>query len=240
MTDTNLAARRYVHFVLRQLAISPGRLAKMARVSPSTLTRFMNSPDHKFNLSVTTLERIAEATNISPSQFFAQTRRFRAAGQNDEALKKAVVVIGEIAPGVWKEHQVYEDPLLSYPLHLTTSYFAADECFACVIKGESANKVALPGDFILCALWDAYLVANVIEDGNLVVIERQKDDGNLFELSVRSVRHSKEGHELHFPSTDRRFQSLLKVGDLLKGDNHNVKVLGVVLWVVKDVWNMAV
>lgn len=75
--ESQSAARRYLLHVLTSLDVSAARLAALARLAPTTLTRFLNSADHKFNLSTTTLEKIRDATRLPFAPFFAS---------DDEAL----------------------------------------------------------------------------------------------------------------------------------------------------------
>lgn len=60
---------RYLRYVLEQTGDAPGALAKKAGVAASTLTRRLNSPDHKFVLSTTTLRKIEAASGISYAAF---------------------------------------------------------------------------------------------------------------------------------------------------------------------------
>lgn len=50
----------FVREILARREMSPGGLAIEADISPSTLTRALNDPNHKFKLSVTTLQKIRE------------------------------------------------------------------------------------------------------------------------------------------------------------------------------------
>lgn len=52
--------KAYVLDVLARHKLAPGALAAKIGVSPSTLTRALNDPDHKFKFAVTTLQKIKE------------------------------------------------------------------------------------------------------------------------------------------------------------------------------------
>lgn len=64
------AARRFVNDLLRATGWTPSRMAKTARVSHTTLTRFLNNEDVTHTLSDRTLGKIraAVATEISEDQ----------------------------------------------------------------------------------------------------------------------------------------------------------------------------
>lgn len=54
----------YVERVIRETGLSPSALAKHAGFAASTLNRALNSEDHKFRLSTSTLDKIRAATGI--------------------------------------------------------------------------------------------------------------------------------------------------------------------------------
>lgn len=64
------AALSYIRHVMTEKNMSAAALANVSGISPSTLTRALNNPKHKFTLSTKTLEKIASFSNISPAPFF--------------------------------------------------------------------------------------------------------------------------------------------------------------------------
>lgn len=60
---------RYVRQVLQKTALTASALARRSGFSSTTLTRALNSDDHKFTLSLATLDKIAAATGISYAGF---------------------------------------------------------------------------------------------------------------------------------------------------------------------------
>jgi transcriptional regulator with XRE-family HTH domain len=67
--DFEAASLAYIRYVMAQGGLSAARLARMAGVSPSTLTRALNDPNHKFTLSMKTIEKIATFSKINPAPF---------------------------------------------------------------------------------------------------------------------------------------------------------------------------
>jgi hypothetical protein len=61
------AALAYVRHVLSECRLSARGLAIAAGISPSTLTRALNDPKHKFTLSMKTIEKIAQYSGINPA-----------------------------------------------------------------------------------------------------------------------------------------------------------------------------
>jgi len=62
---------RYVDHVLAETGMKASSLAAKARFASTTLTRAMNSPDHKYELSLSTVEKIQAATGIAYAPFLA-------------------------------------------------------------------------------------------------------------------------------------------------------------------------
>lgn len=54
----------YVRRVMDETQMNARTLAKRAGIAPTTITRALNSEEHKFNLSLTTLEKIRDATGV--------------------------------------------------------------------------------------------------------------------------------------------------------------------------------
>jgi transcriptional regulator with XRE-family HTH domain len=69
VTGFNAAALAYVRSVLKETRLTPHALATKAGISPSTLSRALNDPKHKFTLSLATIEKIAAASGINPGPF---------------------------------------------------------------------------------------------------------------------------------------------------------------------------
>ncbi len=57
-----LALQAWLNAILGETGLTPAALAERAGVSPTTLTRFLNNPDHAHALSGRTVARIVEAT----------------------------------------------------------------------------------------------------------------------------------------------------------------------------------
>ncbi|WP_313349818.1 XRE family transcriptional regulator [Paracoccus sp. (in: a-proteobacteria)] len=62
-------SKLYVRHVIAERGITASALAKLAKVSSTTLTRPLNSPQHKHNFGRDTLDKIANATGIPYGPF---------------------------------------------------------------------------------------------------------------------------------------------------------------------------
>ncbi len=65
---------RYVRHVLAKSGLSASAVAKRAKFASTTLTRALNSPDHKFQMSLATIRKIEEATGIPYAPFLADSK----------------------------------------------------------------------------------------------------------------------------------------------------------------------
>lgn len=69
MQDRKLEQQAWIKAVASELGMSISALAKLARLVPSTLNKFMNDPDHEGLLKDITLVKISEASNIPILKF---------------------------------------------------------------------------------------------------------------------------------------------------------------------------
>lgn len=116
----------------------------------------------------------------------------------------ALPILGDVAAGLWLESSLFENdeppksnflPILQYP---------ASAQYLLKVNGESLNRIAQDGDFILCL--DYATVGTEIKSGDLAIVERSRDGGHTIERTAkRVVKHNGE-IELRPESDDPRFQ----------------------------------
>lgn len=58
MTDGRDRIRAWLNQALAKTGLKPAQLARAAGLAPSTITRFLNNPGHKFNITVNTADKI--------------------------------------------------------------------------------------------------------------------------------------------------------------------------------------
>ena len=243
MGNLNAGALRYIRFVLANCGMSASALAKEAGIAATTLTRFLNSPDYKYTISTTTIEKIASASGINPAPFFesktaadlAKLAYFNTKGVYDSSWPveedmniSTTIVIGEVAAGQWREVEladIYKMP----PLAVDLSFYDNKNCFAVIVRGESINRIAKDGDYLLCTRMDARSI-DLTRD-NFVVIQRQREDGMMVELTARRLRQNGDDWEAHFESTDERYQKPLMVPFL--ADTDEITFVGIVRFIVR-------
>jgi transcriptional regulator with XRE-family HTH domain len=248
------AALAYVRYVMVHHDMTPGALAKAAGISASTLTRALNDPKHKFTLSMKTIEKIATFSNINPAPFLeakdtaqlttgffhrADVYRGPDADLNQIAIRNTLV-IGEIKIGKWREPSVVD--VTDYgPLNVTSTYHKPEECFAVIMRDDSANMIAENGDILLCVrdkvpMWDHPF--DQYKRVEAVVVERRSRDEFKIELSVRFLRQEKSGFQLFSASYEdtvegrkKKFFEPIKI-ESYKGSNE-LSIIGRVDWVLR-------
>lgn len=105
----------------------------------------------------------------------------------------------------------------------------AEMQYAYRVEGTSLNKIAAPGDILVCL--DCIKSHVEIKDGDLVVIERSRFSGQMIERTAKRIRRTTAGIELWPESTDPQFQEPLLLDGLKDGDL--VEVRAKVLWIMK-------
>lgn len=102
--------------------------------------------------------------------------------------------------------------------------------YAFTVDGTSLNKIANPGDILVCL--DAIKSRYDMKDGDLVVVERSRFGGQMVERTAKRIRRTAGGiYELWPESHDPAFQEPIVLKDINDGDE--VRVVAKVLWIMK-------
>ncbi|KRB51806.1 hypothetical protein ASE04_09760 [Rhizobium sp. Root708] len=249
MTDNKFydaAAKTYVRYVLDELKLSPSGLAKQAGLSSTTLTRALNDPTHKFTLSMSTLGKIMKFSGINMNPFF-EAKDFAemsmAPYERDDILDESwgnpgkfdptpsdghmTIVIGHTASGVWKVPHLLK--LESHaPLWLTFPQVNSTDAFALLADDDSSAPSVRKGEYALCLRVRA--LGQKPDHGDLLAIERWRDDGALMEISIRRlVVPEGQPPYLRFDNVEQ-FPEILEFHE----DTAELRVLGKVSWTVRD------
>jgi hypothetical protein len=246
------AAIAYVRYVLNVLQLTPSAMAKRAKISSTTITRALNDPKHKFTLSMTTLEKIADASGIPIAPFLdsedqvnlavasnhpPRAFEFGPGGRSPTVNRQTpfsamIVVIGEVSAGYW------QDPTLaanSYtPLFLALIGTAPKDTFACIARGTGAMPIAANGEYLVCRrLFPGEDISSL--SGRTVVVQaRAPKDPFKIELTARLLQAREKGFDLlTFDSKD--WKKRLSTVHLDKVDQPgDISILGLVEYVVRE------
>lgn len=245
------AAIAYVRYVLNVLNLTPSALARQAKISSTTLTRALNDPNHKFTLSMTTLNKIADASGLSPAPFLDsedQVNLAAAAHHPPEAfaghsldrrnallnretpLAAVIVVIGEVCPGYWQDPAV--EASSNTPIFLALVGAKPRDTFACIARGSGALPIATDGEYLICR--------RIVEEdlrylgGRMLVFqERSPHDKFRIELTIRLLQPREHGYDFVTlnPANLREKGAALHSSDLKQRDD--LAMLGVVEYVAR-------
>lgn len=185
----------WVQKICDDLGITYTELARRAGVDSATLTRFMNKPTYKPNLSNTTVQKIAEAVMRPEPDYPSLT---------PPPGLLTVRVLGTAAAGLWKDvsiiaddHYTHEEiPVVENPR------YAGYPQYALFVEGNSVNRAIQDGEYAICVSWGDLGLDP--KDGQYVHVERNR--GGLQEATIKVVRMHGKVMELWPDSTDPRFQ----------------------------------
>lgn len=239
MSELQENFRSYIRHVLGMLEISASGLAKKSGVSASTITRFLNSPDHKFTVSSTTIAKIAESSGISPVPFLDGGRNpsERAEFQTVEdnfAADAVTLVEYEVNPGAWIDIKRHTSSRLEMgfwipPLRMNGVQFYA------LVKGRSIDAFAKDGEYLFCMRAEPDWTFETMSTNDLAIIETSTDDRRLVEVSAMRVRIGLDGAYLDYPSTDPRYDNTTVRVDGEHAGANRIRILGYAMAAVRTI-----
>lgn len=147
---------------------------------------------------------------------------------NKPAKVSMVPVIGFVKAGTWQDIEEWGALEVANFVPSTGDY-PADWQFALVVDGNSVNRAAKHGDWLICV--DLIKSRLVIEDDDLVIVERSRYNGQMVERTAKRVKRTLAGIELWPDSDDPAHQE--PVAYRTNGETDEVRVTAKVLWVLR-------
>ena len=139
----------------------------------------------------------------------------------------SVPIIGIVRAGAWQDINAGDESV--YEVVPAAPDAPAEWQYAFTVEGTSLDKIAQPGDILVCL--DAIKSHVDIKDGDLVVVERSRFGGQMVERTAKRIRRSISGIELWPESNDPAYQEPLLLDGLKDGDV--VEIRAKVLWIMK-------
>ena len=137
-----------------------------------------------------------------------------------------IPVIGEVAAGLWMEvTDSPEEPLEMLPFVPVLSQKAT---YALRVRGDSVNKIAPDGSYVICA--DIGITGAAIENDDLVIVERLQAS-SMREVTVKRVRLKKDGLVPLPESTNPRWKPVEINSHNTSPDDVDVRVIAHVVWI---------
>lgn len=119
-----------------------------------------------------------------------------------EPIKGMLVipVRGDVAAGLWLEFDLPAEEPSEWVPFVPRLGVPLEAVFALRVKGNSVDKVAPDGSLLICI---SYAEAGLaIQNGDLVVVERRRDQEGRRQVTVKRLHERRNGYELVPESTD--------------------------------------
>ncbi|MDO9428410.1 MAG: helix-turn-helix transcriptional regulator [Methylobacterium sp.] len=249
MIDPHAATLAYLEYVLQSVRMTPTALAKKIGISSTTLTRPLNSPHHKYTISTSTISKIAKFSGINPGPFFdgsdVATRHIEATNDRNNAIdmrnpsSKAVAMFKSLLPIVG-EINVSGAPILDEVvgpefydvIFLTNTSRNQEDVFGIAITGNGANKIAQPGEILVCAKRSE--IGKYRKEGVIFVLQHYTDDGMFVEIGAYIMQKSADGScwELQPATKEEDSRPPIPLSDETLDPEH-LRVIGIVDYVVR-------
>ena len=139
---------------------------------------------------------------------------------------------GQVAAGLWMESGLFETDATKKATFSGDLRFPVECQYLLEINGESLNRIAQNGDFVLCL---DYLGAGIeIRSGDLVVVERSRDGGHTIERTAKRIFRRNDQIELRPESNDPRFQEPVVFSEHDE-ESTEVRIIAKVLTVIRQI-----
>lgn len=182
--------------------------------------------------------RVPNAENIGKlAAVLETTADYLMDRSNDSTLRlvaakvEGVPVLGRVAANTWYTADddvidVDTDDIERIP---SISGYPVEWQFGMIVDGNCLNKVANNGDRLVCL--DLIKSQADIAEGDLVIVERLKFNGQMRQRTAKRVKRTKAGYELWPESTDPAHQDPIMLDDVQDGEE--IRVWAKVLWVLR-------
>jgi SOS-response transcriptional repressor LexA len=223
---------------LRSAGLSQEQLAEAIGMSRATINRLAN--DHS-RLKLDRAQELAPHLRVQPEQLMLNTP------PKADGFKAPVHVppgrlpyAGTVAAGDWLDNDDFNQDLAdntvpeSVPRH---PRYPQLEQMAWRVRGTSMDQAGiLDGEWLVGASYADYVdKIGELDNGNYVVVERTRYQGSERELTVKEVQFARRGMRLIPRSSDPRHKEFfIPLDEDADPDRESVRILGVVLWVGRD------
>lgn len=217
-------ARDFLRLALEKSGLKPHKLAQMAGVAPTTITRPLNDPEFKFTPKPATLRKIAEAAGLPLPAGLAL-------GPSSAPTTEELPLIGPIQAGAWLalDESVQDEP--TYFTAVADRRYPHARQWLREVRGDSMNAKGInPGD--LAHIVDLTAAGINLNTGMVVEVTRSRDGGGLREITLKEVEITDAGVKLWPRSTNPRWTEAVVLDDGQSGDIE-VQITGLLLQAIK-------
>lgn len=152
-----------------------------------------------------------------------------AQGQEVLQITRRVVVVGEVAAGVWQEEHTWDERKFEDIPTVPGPYESLEQA-AYYVRGPSMDLERIfDGDYVIAVPY--FMARTAYQEGDIVVVTRRQN--GLTERTVKSIHLIEDGIELVPRSSDPRFQKpvLFKTGPVADADasDESIEITGLVI-----------
>lgn len=210
---------------IRQRLRATGKSARRASLDSgmgSDLIRDLERDASK-SLSLRAIRGLAMSLGVTPQWLAFGVDGDSADQQPDD---QQLPLAGDVAAGVWMEIDPIEQVAGTQTVPFSASpIYPRSAQYALRVRGTSINKFADDGDFLRCI--DVGISGVEPASGDLVIVQRERDQGSLREVTAKVIRRSKDVIRLEPASTDTTHKPILVPVDQ-SDEATNVRVVAIV------------
>jgi len=179
----------------------PAPLARQAGLGVSFVRDILRGKTR--SPSADNLAKLARHLDTTPAYLTGQSDQPELTGRKP-IPSRGIPYRGEVAAGIWIEvGEGVLEPDEWLPIN-PLPQFPEGAVYCLTVRGDSLDKVAQPGSTLVCV--DLYQSGLDFKDGDLVIVERARDQSGLLEMTAKRVRAVKGGFQLYPESTNPKWQ----------------------------------
>lgn len=225
MADYKDEALAYLRKVIDETGRTATELARLVGVSPTTFTRPLNSPDHKYAVKFPALQDLAKRTGVAipPSLLSARVER----GSPPPTEIRLPIRYEVAASGFLERDELPQRPYGYRTVPSVAPYAGAPQWLERVVS-DSLDKLIPVGS--LAHVVDAVALEYEPRHDDIVIVERSRAQGALVERTIKQVALTPAGPELWPRSHNPRHQQAIALHDGDdRSDDVTVQIVGKVI-----------
>lgn len=181
---------------------------------------------------VEVIKAIAPALETTPEWLAFEVGPETAGACDEPRNARRIVIQGEVAAGLWLEIDAFREELLGELPFAADPQYPVEAQYALGVKGTSINRVARPGDYLLCL--DLGLSGIEPSNGDLVIVERRRAQGGEKEVTAKRFHRNETRIELLPDSDDPRWQEPIMFHFASQPDDEEIAVVALVTGVFRS------
>jgi SOS-response transcriptional repressor LexA len=216
--------RRRIRERLKTLKKSMRGASLDSGLSAEAIGKILSQPQNSPTL--TTIEKLAKGLETTPEWL-----AFEIAVHRPE--HPSIDIRGDVAAGLWLEvHAVDEHALDNIPLTADPRYPASAQ-YALGVRGTSIDRVARPGDYLLCV--DIGMTGIEPHADDIVIVERRRAQSGVREVTAKRIERRGKTIYLHPDSDDPRWQEPIVIDGRKKSDDEEIVIIALVSGVYRPI-----